>query len=183
MYQQRATPPDRAAGSGPRRWLSQAPLVGEAAGTDGARYVVIDDLDDDLAVLEVSPWPVQDAAGRLTFGDPDRRAMWSVPAAAFHRRVTAARAESGQQAADRPLRIGDAFFAQVTDDDESIDSVERIHDVTREARDQAKLAHFAAVTPRVGPDEAHDLTLAETEGEVQDAPPPAGTGPSASPAV
>lgn len=186
MYQQRAAPPGRTKEPGSGRWLSQTPSLHDAAGADNARYVVVDDLDDDLAVLVVAPWPEQDANGRLSFGDPGRRSTWSVPASHLHRRVSDARAQSQQEAPHRPLRIGDAFFVEVAGEPEGLDSITRIRDVTREAREQAKLAYFAAVTPRVSPDFARQVALLdpdESPEEPDEGPAPGGVGPSASPAL
>lgn len=181
MYPQRRPPALRGRPAGSRPWLlTEAELRDARAGGD-PRYVVVDDLEDDVAVLVVAPWPEQDAAGRLTFGGPDRRRMWSVNAGRLHRRVVAARREAGEPAADRPLRIGDAFFATVTADPESEESLSAIRDVSREAREQAKLAHFAAVTPRVDP--AYAAEMARPDSDADEEPPPAGPGPTASPVV
>ena len=182
MYQQRKTPVPTDRDTKARPWVppSLQTLSDRVRTEEHAKYVVVDDLDDDLAVLVVAPWPTQDAYGRLTFGD--RRHTASVPATDFHGRVAAARRKSGQDAADRPLRIGDAFFAVVTSDTGSVDSFQQLRDVTREAREQAKLAHFAAVAPRV------DKAYAERVGmvgidEEDDSAGPEGPGPTASPAV
>lgn len=181
MYQQRATPPGRDRRAPARRWLSQTRQLGDATDMDTARYVVVDDLDDDLVVLVVAPWPDQDPDGRLTFGDPARRDTWSMPATRFHDRVTAARVAARQEAPDRPLRIGDTFLGRM-DDPESDDGFTLVRDVTREAREQAKLAYFSAVTPRLDPAAAQDMELLTTDETDRDRPPP-GVGPSASPAV
>lgn len=179
MYQQRAAPSGRDRQAPSRRWLSQTPLLGDA--TDMDRYVVVDDIDDDLVVLVVAPWPDQDPDGRLTFGDPARRDTWSMPATRFHDRVTAARLATQQEAPDRPLRIGDTFLVRM-DDAEPDAGFTLVRDVTREAREQAKLAYFAAVTPRLDPADAQDMQLLATDGADRDGAPP-GVGPSASPAV
>ena len=184
MHQQRKAPVPTSEGTEARPWVPprMQPLSDVVHTDEHAKYVVVDDLDDDQAVLVVAPWPEQDAYGRLTFGDPRQRRTTSVSATDLHDRVAAARRESRQDAVDRPLRIGDTFFAVVTDDTGAVDSFQQLRDVTREAREQAKLAHFAAVAPRV--DEAYAQSIGMVDAEdADDGPVPEGPGPSASPAV
>jgi hypothetical protein len=70
-------------------------------------YVVVDELDEIGCRLAIDGWPDRDADGRLVFDDGEQ--LVSVPPAAFHEVVTAARTAQGDEAPDRPLRIGDTF--------------------------------------------------------------------------
>lgn len=182
MYLQRQASPRLDADAAGAPWLvSDADLCDDAAAGQ-PRYVVVDDLDDDLAILVVAPWPRRDPHGRLVFGDPDQRDTVAMPADLFHRAVAAARATAQAPAPDRPLRIGDAFFAVVTTDAAPERRFTQIRDVTRQAREQAKLAHFSAVTPRLSPDEVEALALAGPDDE-EPPTPLGGAGPTASPAI
>jgi hypothetical protein len=155
MYQQRAVIPKQRRVPRIRLWQ---PVVERADATvfelepdPSDCYVVVDDLAYRRVVLDVAPWPRLDEQGRLTFGEEreTRVAALELAQEAFD----AARVETGQVL--RPLRVGDAF--QVQHIAESIGDWVIGADVTRPARDAARLALFAAVAPRLEPEEAQLL--------------------------
>jgi hypothetical protein len=108
-------------------------------------YVVVDELDELGCRLAVDRWPDRDAEGRLVFDDGEQ--LLSVPPARLHEAVEAARTEHGDDAPERPLRIGDTFALwwgplardllgldpPPGRDDQTAPPVEVV-DVTREAR-------------------------------------------------
>jgi hypothetical protein len=116
---------------------------GPASGPDW--YVVVDELDELGCRLAVDRWPDHDADGRLVFDDGEQ--LLSVPPARLHEAVVAARTDHGDDAPERPLRIGDTFAwwwgplarhllgldpppGRGDDDEPAVEVV----DVTREAR-------------------------------------------------
>ena len=95
-------------------------------------YVVLDDLDGNLAVLVVSSWPVLDELGRLRFPDEEGFQL-AADAQALHQKVSAARLRTvvdrtvlddpdAVEAANRPLRVGDTFEVTIPAGGEGIRS-------------------------------------------------------------
>jgi hypothetical protein len=135
-------------------------------------YLVVDEIVGGSLGLVLSDWPEVDEQGRLRFdGTPvmlgaEREALQSF--LSEHRLPGAL--------AQRPLRIGDAFavrvirdaLAEVSDELAAQTRLEPllppakwieppVYDVSAEAREAAKAAFYAAVTPTLGPGEAAAL--------------------------
>lgn len=150
-----------------RRWRPAS--LGRAARRSDLVYVIVDDILENSVTLVLSSWPEVDRDGRLRFpGQPlslgaERGAM--VRYLAKHRRPRTSR--------DRPLRIGDVFAVRVRagafdefraeleeqrrlepflDPEQWI--VPPVYDVTADARDEAKIAFYASVTPFFTAEEA-----------------------------
>jgi hypothetical protein len=164
-------------------WLpaGPAPAAGEAAprrwqpggfDVESHSYLVVDEIVGSSIGLVLSPWPDVDSRGRLRFGGSprmlgaDRDAL--EPFLAEHRRPAALA---------RPLRIGDTFAVRVIHDaladvaDELVAQKRLeplldpeawiqppVYDVSADAREAAKTAFYAAVTPILTPDESAELT-------------------------
>lgn len=120
-------------------------------------YVVIDDLADGRVVFDAARWPRLDLAGRLSFDE--RRETRAADLEPAQHTIDAARRALEQQA--RPLRIGDAFLVRGPALPEHVLDWRLAADVTRPARDAAKLALFAAVAPSLRPEEEALLPRAE----------------------
>ncbi|MDQ3379565.1 MAG: hypothetical protein M3546_04485 [Actinomycetota bacterium] len=144
----------------------------------GYLYLVVDDIFERSVSLVLSEWPVIDGKGRLRFPErpftlgANRQSLEEY--LARHRRPRANR--------DRPLRIGDVFavrprrgalerFEEELEEQRRLDpflSPEAwieppIFDITADARDEAKVAFYAAVTPTMGEEEAQTLRNAQDE--------------------
>ncbi|HEX2028095.1 MAG TPA: hypothetical protein VHF25_08865 [Nitriliruptorales bacterium] len=182
MYQQRARPSEPSgAVDAAAAWHPDSLL---RAGIDppepSAWYLVVDNLDGDVAVLVAAPWPTLDVHGRLRFGPSQRRTTLTRPRGELQRDVVTGRRAAKQRAASRPLRIGDTFYLEAPD---SVDGPWPVLvDVTGEARDAAKVAFYGAVTPRLDPNEADRLGLVDPN-LAKRKPPRIGPGPTASPRV
>jgi hypothetical protein len=108
-------------------WWRPAQLekrVGKKAPWGSFRYVVVDELEQDLAVLVVSPWPRVDERGRLHFADEDAddRGHVTVGEDAFLAVLANNREPiveddiadaKTEELRKRPLAIGDVFGARV----------------------------------------------------------------------
>lgn len=133
-------------------------------------YLVVDDLDDEVAALSVYPWPVADRAGRVRFLDLD---------ACRHIAISRRRLESQlyRKLIKRLPRSGDVFGALLTDPAKAwldthqdtmwpraLDSFLRgpVYDLSSDARGVAKLAYYAAMTPVLAKDHVERWNLAET---------------------
>lgn len=130
-------------------------------------YVVIDDLADGRVVFDAAGWPRLDLAGRLSFDE--RRETRAADLEPAQHTIDAARRALDQLA--RALRIGDAFLVRGPELPAHVTDWVVAADVTRAARDAAKLALFAAVAPSIRPEE--EALLPEPE------PPEPATGESA----
>jgi hypothetical protein len=132
-------------------------LVGDAAvddlvraNPDSLRWVVIDDLDSDVAELAISPWPRLDNDGRLRFAeDEDDYAFGIMPTAELQERLDDARRRQDPPLDARPLRVGDALAAQLVVDEDGRASLADGHpaplaDVTLASRTFAKTQEAAA---------------------------------------
>jgi hypothetical protein len=131
-------------------------------------YIVVDELSKDVAGLVVASWPLLDPKGRVRFSG----SSWRVGARVdelmalleAERAVAETRAGSGS-ARQRPVRIGDAFAAEVTRPRGRIAAVPAlsrwlsppIYDVSADARDAAKAALFGAVAPTMSEDDVYEI--------------------------
>jgi hypothetical protein len=152
----RARPPDADAARG----------AGVLPGAPGFEYIVVDEIELGVAVLIVERWPrVEDK--RLRFGAEEDRIAAFVTAAALQARLANRHPLAELPEADltafvaRPVRVGDVFAADVDRTripaDASADTewlLDPIYDVTREAREAAKVQYYAAVGPVLSADEA-----------------------------
>ena len=149
--------------TGPRPWRPEGV---ELADTELARlsYLVVDEIVGDAVDVSVSPWPGVDDRGRLVFPDEPAR---TARAEAEPLRRYLARDLPGRA----PLRMGDAFAARVSPS--GLKEAEKhllapsawlrrpVHDLRAPARDKAKEAFFAAVTPTLTPVQAKELERVE----------------------
>jgi hypothetical protein len=138
----------------------------------GHRYVVIDEIEATWAVLAVTGWPGIDAEGRLRFPvEPPTEVYADTDALLeFLRRHRLPAA-----LADRPLRQGDAFAFRVRskaalaraagDEVQEPDDWIRppVYDVTRDARREAKVAFYSAVSEPITPEQAVEVLRADEE--------------------
>lgn len=112
-------------------------------------YAVVDDIESGRAVLVLSRWPNVDALGHLVFSTEE--ASRDVPLDELQPVVDSQRAAAGQPAADRPLRVGDAFSVRIPDG--SIESSDiagwQLIDVTGPARQAAHAALLTAANPEL----------------------------------
>jgi hypothetical protein len=136
-----------------RLWLADDARVRPRASDS---YVVVDERDEGVIVLVVAAWPQLDDLGRLDFRG--RRRSVTVTEEALNAVVK--RRAKRPEGVDRSVRISDAFSVRgrVTGDPATWG---RIVDVTGEAREQARIAYYAAVAPRATPKEAKALRLDE----------------------
>lgn len=137
------------------------------------QYVVVDELEDDVAVLIVEDWPIVDERGRRRFPGRDDRLHVAVSAEALRQLLTHYRETvvdvlrvDAAAVAERPLRVGDAFGAHIdraiaTEAPEHVSHWLRppLFDVTADAREAAKRQYFAATGPVLA--EADVLAMAE----------------------
>jgi hypothetical protein len=131
-------------------------------------YIVVDELSKEIAGLVVASWPRLDPKGRVRFSG----SSWHVGARVdelvalldAQRIVPGARAGTGS-GPQRPVRIGDAFAAQVTRPrgrHAAVPPLARwlsppVYDVSADARDAAKVALFGAVAPTMSEDDVSEI--------------------------
>ncbi len=174
-----------AGGGGPERrsWLPRdraAPLPADAPAWvprgfahapiswPALSYIVVDELSKEVAGLVVASWPRLDAKGRVRFSG----SSWRVGARLDELEpfLEAERAVPDTPAGpapvrQRPVRIGDAFAAEVTRPRGRIAAVPAltrwlsppIYDVSADARDAAKAALFGAVAPTMSEDDVYEI--------------------------
>lgn len=172
MYEQRVVPPEDSFSTRPDAMWKPVALPLSPESTDS--YVVVDERIYGRLTLAVAPWPRVDRAGRLLF---ERSAARGVREADLQTAVNDFRRRSDDEAADRPIRIGDVFLVRgLSGDDPS--QWETIVDVSAQARQAAKIALHSAVAP-VAPKDA-ELELEEEEEPPDLEEPP---GPVARPSV
>jgi hypothetical protein len=120
-------------------------------------YAVVDDIAEGTVVLQIASWPKLDKGSHLRFDEIYEQAY---PFDTLQQVVNRERARHGQPAADRSLRTGDAFLIQSEDrPGENVISPQfkgSLLDITAAAREQAKIAMYGAVAPRLKPKEARD---------------------------
>lgn len=119
------------------------------------RYLVVDELDQDVIGLVVTPWPHVDERGRVVFADPDEAEEVAVPQAALAGLLEERRV-GGDAGGARPLSIGDVFAARVrrtpTSGEEAVTAIRDpetwldgpVLDITADAREVAKMQASAA---------------------------------------
>lgn len=133
-------------------------------------YVVVDEIEEDVATLVVEPWPYFDQRGRLNFSGSELRQDVQVETQQFEQlledrvapgQLTAAQLEAF---AARPLRVGDVFCAVIdrvqmgSHPDSPARWLQRpVVDVSAAAREAAKTQYFAAVGPVLGPDRVEEM--------------------------
>ncbi len=157
-----------------RRWLEEEiqavhpSIWGPPAGD--VEYVVVDEIEEDVATLVIEPWPDLDQRGRLTFSGSELRRDVQLERQQFERllqnrvapgQLTAVQVEAF---ASRPLRVGDVFCAVIdralmgSDPDDPARWLTRpVIDVSAEAREAAKTQYFAAVGPVLGADQVEEI--------------------------
>jgi hypothetical protein len=145
-------------------------------------YVVVDDVEGDVAVLTVSSWPTLDDRHRLTF-DANSKHELNVGADWLHgflERTRTSVSVEGELAVlttsirgvaaemrTRPLRVGDVYafsdgaHTLLGSQGDWAELGLMVFDVTGEARDEAKIAFYAAAAGSIDPDRKADRTLAE----------------------
>ncbi len=127
---------------------------------EGDKYWVVDDIDMGMAHIAASPWPSIDESGRLEFrtvgSDEDEEAFdesFRVPMPELQDFVSGQRAERGQLAPSRPLRIGDVFWCRLSVETEGTGFGLQLLDVTFGARQETKASQKWAITSTSGASE------------------------------
>jgi hypothetical protein len=190
MYEQRASQPLKR----PRRrktwWPEETPQP-EGSHEPGEYYVVIEDVDELLTMLEVASWPHLDGKGRLSFeplvaesGLDSDAPVVIVKTADLATLLNDHRSQ--HQQLERPLRIGDVFWVKaqrITD----MGSWSNVIDVSRGARERAQMAQAAATFGTIKPARADKLSMtapsATAEQQVAQLPLESGGPTTAGPAV
>jgi len=118
-------------------------------------YAVVNDIQEGTIVLQIASWPELDRRGRLRFAKIYEE---DYPIEGLQQVVNSARTKAGQPGPDRPLRSGDAFWIHSANEpgpDLLTDTFDgKVVDITMAAREQAKIAMYAAVARKITPDEA-----------------------------
>jgi hypothetical protein len=155
-----AAPP---ATTGP--WVPERPDIPDSA-LSTLSYVVVDEIVGEVADLSVSAWPEVDERGRLRFAEGGRL---SVRAGTEQLRRYLARTDFRTTAPARPVRTGDVYAVRVRRRKlESLGGrraagaprppsawmIPPVWDIAAAARDKAKEAFYAAVTPTLTPQQA-----------------------------
>ena len=154
-----------------RRWQPST-LKGLGGDASALSYLVVDEIVGGSVGLVLSGWPDADDKGRLRFGGRPR--MLGADGAVLQRFLEEHRLPDGVAA--RPVRIGDAFAIRVRPDvlgevSDELAAQTRleplldpgawieppVYDVTAEAREAAKAAFYAAVTPTLTPRQAAEF--------------------------
>jgi hypothetical protein len=130
-------------------------------------YIVIDEIVGDVVDVSISRWPNLDERGRLRFDDESPRTV-RVSAAALEEYFS--RVDFRSAAWPRSIRMGDVFAARTrTRKLRALESEGRapprpsawlippVYDITAQARDKAKEAFYAAVSPTLRPQEARAM--------------------------
>lgn len=171
---------------------------------EGDKYWVVDDIDMGMAHIAASPWPSIDESGRLEFrtvgSDEDEEAFdesFRVPMPELQDFVSGQRAERGQLAPSRPLRIGDVFWCRLSVETEGTGFGLQLLDVTFGARQETKASQKWAITSTSGtsePDRQSEKFRSVTDlvggpeadasdESPEDPPKPAVSGSTASPSI
>ena len=152
-----------------RPWLEEEIAAVHRGGE--VEYVVVDEIEEDVATLILEPWPRLDRRGRLKFSGGELRVDIQVGRQQFEQLLRdriapghVSAAVAPEAFASRPLRVGDVFCAVVdraqmtSDPDSPARWLERpVIDVSAEARAAAKTQYFAAVGPVLGPDQVEKM--------------------------
>lgn len=156
-----------------RPWKAPA-LVDRGVDLEGLTYMVVDEIVGDTVGVSLSPWPAADPAGRLRFRVEEDPVHVGVD---IHTLCDFLRHERGMEFVPisrspteetrRELRIGTVFAAEIKKARSKrwarpLDRyVGRIFDITFDAREVAKLAHYGALTERWSQKKAEKLRLAK----------------------
>ncbi len=162
--------PELAAPGPVRRWQ---PRSLRSTDFSGCRYAVVDEIEAGWAVVGVTDWPVVDEQGRLRF-PLEEPVTVTVEVAKLQRFLGEHRVPESLR--ERELRHGDAFAVRTSDDrlehaagDEPVDPTvwidPPVYDVTRDARREAKVAFYSAVTEPLPLDQAVAVLRAVTDEE------------------
>ncbi len=136
-------------------------------------YVVVDEIVGSSVGLALCAWPELDAQGRLFFGATD---VYLVGSPRGELETFLSEHRLPEDLRERPLRIGDVFAVRVRSEAlaevvDELDEQQRlepffapeswieppVYDVSADARDAAKGAFYAAVTPTLDAEEARPL--------------------------
>jgi hypothetical protein len=176
------TPADRA-GTGGRSWLprdraerlsADAPVwvpqgfAGKPIPWPTLSYIVVDELSREVAGLVVASWPRLDPKGRVRFSGSSWRVgarLDELDALLDAQRNLPETPPGSEPAWQRPVRIGDAFAAQVVRPrgrSAAVPALSRwlsapIYDVSADARDAAKAALYGALAPTMSEDEVIEI--------------------------
>ena len=160
-----------------RTWVPEG--FEEVVDLETYRYMVVDELIEQMVTLADAPWPHLDDRGRLVFTDETRPVTVQVADLQVYLsdvRAAPPGADDLDEAAmeqfrSRALRLGDAFAAkEAMSPREATVSVQRgdetarvvdparwlespVYDITQQARQAAKLAFYAAAAPIMTSDE------------------------------
>jgi hypothetical protein len=144
-------------------------------------YIVVDEIEEDVAILLIEPWPGLDQRGRLRFGDEEQRASVEVDVAALLARLSDRQEMIGLSSQDhaafagRAVRVGDTFAGRVDREALATETealgflVGPLVDITREAREAAKAQRYATAAPVLSEDDVARL-LAPEDAEGPAAP-------------
>ncbi|MDQ3379563.1 MAG: hypothetical protein M3546_04475 [Actinomycetota bacterium] len=162
-------PPSGDASARPRTWAPH----GVPRTIADFHYVVVDEIVGSSVGLALSAWPQLDGQGRLLFGTTDAYLVGS-PRGELETFLSEHRLPEDLR--ERPLRIGDVFAVRVRPEAlaeivDELDEQQRlepffapgswieppVYDVTADAREAAKVAFYAAVTPTLDAEEAEPL--------------------------
>jgi hypothetical protein len=137
-------------------------------------YIVIDEIVEEIISVSVSAWPRVDDRGRLVFSDDPSVSVWA-DASALRRYLE--RTAFGDAGELRRLRMGDTFAARVRAS--KLGRTERagsgpappsawiippVYDLRGQARDKAKEAFYAAVSPVLTPEQMKEMTAVQPPG-------------------
>jgi len=168
-------PPPTPSGERLRPW--QAPsLSKKRVKVADLTYIVVDETVGGIVGLSLSPWPAADHVGRLRFAvdqDPVHVAVDLPTLCEFllERGLRFVPAGPMPEKDERPLFIGTTFAARVHRTQAKVWRKPlrrwipgRVYDITGDAREVAKLAHYGAVTERWNQDQAAELGLTDIGG-------------------
>lgn len=139
----------------------------------GLSYAVVDEIESDIVLMTLTPWPVADEEGRLRF-----LKLEDSTEVAFARREL--EQELFSRRSKRKLRVGDVFAFTLTEKPASAETTDVLHhslrelttgvayDMSSEARKVAKLALYAVTAAPIEADEASDhglMELADTRSQ------------------
>lgn len=134
-------------------------------------YIVIDEIVGDAVDVSISDWPDLDERGRLRFAEDESPRTVRASAAALEKYLSRVDFRSADW--PRSLRMGDVFAARIRE--RKLRSPERkgetsttppgpstwmippVYDISGQARDKAKEAFYAAVSPTLRPTEARAM--------------------------
>jgi hypothetical protein len=133
-------------------------------------YIVIDEIVGDAVDVSISGWPDVDERGRLRFTENEPPRTMRASAAALEEFLSRVDFRSADW--PRSIRMGDVFAARIrtrrllalksgeasgTPPRPSAWLTPPVYDITAQARDKAKEAFYAAVSPTLRPQEARAM--------------------------